>query len=106
MDQDIHLFESTWKQVCSTKSGIPSEIFCYEAMVEASDSIADIDPLLAFKTTSDLDTLYYHQAMRQPDREYFKLTMDKEIKDQMNNGNFTVMHRTNLPANTQVLPMV
>ena len=75
-------------------------------MVEASDSIADIDPLLAFKATSDPDTLYYHQAMRQPDREHFKLAMDKEIKDQMNNGNFTVMRRTNLPADTQVLPTV
>ena len=56
------------------------------------------DPLLAYKAVSDPDTLYYHQAMREADREEFKTSMNKEISDQFENGNFTVVHKSKVPA--------
>jgi len=32
--------------------------------------------------------MYLHEAMRQPDREKFIEAMQKEVEDQMSNGNF------------------
>jgi hypothetical protein len=51
------------------------------------------DPLLAYKAVSDPDTLYYHQAMREDDKDTFRSSMNKEISDQFENGNFTVVHK-------------
>jgi hypothetical protein len=36
------------------------------------------DPI-AFAATNDADTLYYNQAMQAPDREEFRLAMEKEV---------------------------
>jgi hypothetical protein len=36
--------------------------------------------LLAFKASTDPDTIYHHQAMKQPDREKFKEAMQKECE--------------------------
>jgi len=77
-----------------------------EALFDTQGEDQLLDPLYSFKATSDPDTMYHHQAMRQPDREDFKLAMNKELQDQMANGNFTVLRRDKLPAGTQVLPTV
>jgi len=50
--------------------------------------------------------MYHHQAMRQPDAAAFRKAMDTEIKDQMNNGNFTVMRRSKIPEDAAILPTV
>ena len=44
--------------------------------------------------------------MRQHNCEDLKLAMNKELKDQIANGNFIVLYRNKLPVGTQVLPMV
>jgi hypothetical protein len=36
--------------------------------------------LLAFKASTDPDTMYHHQAMKQPDREKFKEAIQKECE--------------------------
>ena len=67
------------------------EIFCLEAICDQYKVNPEFDPIEAFKATTNPDTIYHHQAMKQPDREDFKDTMDKKIKDQMKNGNFAVL---------------
>ena len=52
---------------------------------------APLHPLHAFKATSDPDTMYHHQAMRQPDSAEFCKAMMKEVNNQMANGNFEVI---------------
>ena len=49
------------------------------------------DLLSAYKATSDTDTLYHHQAMKSDDRRNFLLAMIKEVTDQINNGNFSMI---------------
>jgi Reverse transcriptase (RNA-dependent DNA polymerase) len=85
---------------------IEGEIFCYMAMFPDDDRIDYDDPLLAYKAVSDPDTLYNHQAMRQDDREEFKKSMRKEVTDQFENGNFTVLHKSEVPDGQSVLPAV
>jgi len=68
---------------------VQGEVFCYESYFAFNN--LEPDPLYAFKSISDPDTLYHHQAMKAPDRQDFHDAMDKEIKDQLANGNFTVI---------------
>ena len=61
---------------------------------------------MAFKATSDPDTMYHHEAMKEPDAEQFMVAMNKEIADQCDNGNFDVVPITEVPAGTKILPVV
>ena len=58
------------------------------------------------KAQSDPDTMYHHQAMREPDHKHFIAAMDKEIADQMANGNFVLLPRSSLPNGATVLNAV
>ena len=87
----LHMFEATIKYVNTNHNDIVGEIYALDAMFKPSDTNQVTDPLLVFKATSDPDTLYHYQAMRQPDREDFKKAMNKELQDQMNNRNFKVL---------------
>ncbi len=87
-----------------TSNDIEGEIFCLEAMFPYRED--DIHPLTAFKATSDPDTMYLHEAMKEPDKKEFIEAMRKEVRDQSENGNFTVMPRSQLPKGATVLPTV
>jgi Reverse transcriptase (RNA-dependent DNA polymerase) len=86
-------------------SEVEGEIFCLEAMFPESRN-DQADPLLAFKATTDPDTMYLHEAMREPDREEFKKAMVKEVKDQMDNKNFIIIKRSKVPQGEPVMPTV
>ncbi len=46
---------------------LEGEIFCLEAIFPHWEE--DIHPLIAFKATANPDTLYMHEAMREPDKD-------------------------------------
>ena len=89
----------------NTQNDIQGEIFCLQAMFgdEPSDNA---NPLLAYKATSDPDSMYYHEAMRKTDRDEFQSAMAKETKDQFENGNFSIIHKSKVPKGQVVLPAV
>ena len=92
-----------------TKEDIPGEILCLETMFPDYHQQhmmikLDNDPLYAYKATSDPDTMYMHQAMKEPNKDKFKETMVKEAKDQMENGNFSIVHRSEVPKGKIILP--
>lgn len=91
-----------------TKENIEGEILCLEAIYPNAEEINGYEqnPLLAFKASTDPDTMYLHEAMREPDKEQFKEAMKKEVKDQMENGNFTIVHRNKVPKDKSILPAV
>jgi histone deacetylase 1/2 len=62
--------------------------------------------LFAFAASADPDTMYLHEAMRQPDREQFIQAMKKEVNDHTTNGNWMVVHRSEVPKGQQILPAV
>jgi hypothetical protein len=43
--------------------------------------------LLAFKASTDPDTMYYNQAMKEPDKEQFLAAIDKEYEAHFKEGN-------------------
>ena len=90
----------------ATAKDVEGEIFCYAALYPESGEEIDNNPLLAYKATADPDTMYMHQAMQQPDKANFIEAMEKEVRDQMENRNFTIIRRTKVPEGASILPMV
>ena len=66
-------------ELCAHAPKIEGELFCMEALCPDRD-IGEEPPLHAFKATSDPDTMYHHQAMKQHDRKEFLRDMKKEIQ--------------------------
>jgi len=62
--------------------------------------------LLAFKASTDPDTMYHHQAMKQPDREKFKEAMQKECEAHYKEGNYKLIKRDELPEGATLLSSV
>ena len=98
-----HLIEVMMSEIGSgeSESDVP-----FEAMRMPKMYVEEDHPLQAFKATTDPDTMYFHEALKQPDRKEFIKAMDKELTDQMNHGNFTVVHKDTVPEDATVLPTV
>jgi hypothetical protein len=63
------------------------------------------DPI-AFATHSDPDTMYMHQAMKQPDKKEFLQAMDKEINDHVAKGHWKLIPKAKVPKGINVLDSV
>ena len=83
----------------------PIEIFSMEAMYP-SELPEVTDPLLAYKAVADPDVMYLHQAMKEKDRDMFIEAMRKEVKDQAENGNFSIVRKDTIPKGKNVLKAV
>ena len=64
------------------------------------------NPLLAFKVNADPETMYMHEALKEPDRAQFINAMLKEVSDQKGNGNFSIISKSEVPKDAKVLPAV
>ena len=88
------------------KTAIKGEIFCMSSIIDSIDDHSNHMHPLAFKASTDPDTMYMHEAMREPDKAEFVKAMEKEVQDQMNNNNFTIVHKDSVPKNGIILPAV
>ena len=61
---------------------------------------------ISYKAAADPDTMYMHEAMRESDRDKFIEAMEKEVRDQFDNRNFTIVHKDEVPKGKIVLPAV
>jgi Reverse transcriptase (RNA-dependent DNA polymerase). len=87
-------------------TSMQGEIFCLETIYPDWDAYDEPGGPLAMKASADPDTMYHHEAMREPDRDEFKKAMQKEIDDQMENGNFEIIKRREVPKGATILPAV
>jgi hypothetical protein len=62
--------------------------------------------LLGYKASTDPDTMYHHQAMKQPDREKFQEAMKKECEAHYKEGNYRLVKRSELPEGATLLSSV
>lgn len=100
------LLEIMQSEIMQLSSGnVPGEIFSFGVLCPKGTSKME-NPLEIFKASSDPDTMYMHEAMREPDHLEFSKAMEKEVKDQMENGNFTVVHKSEVPEGVRILPTV
>jgi hypothetical protein len=90
----------------ATVGGIEGELCSFQAMFPACAGFPEQNPIQAYKTTADPDTMYHRQAMKQHDAEEFRKAMKKEWDDQMRNRNFTLIHQWKVPEGATILPSV
>ena len=82
-------------------------ILCYQSMITSpSYDISLHHEIMAMKATADPDTMYLHEALREPDRKEFIKAMRGEIDSHINSKNLTLIHKTEVPEKTRILPMV
>jgi hypothetical protein len=62
--------------------------------------------LLAFKASTDPDTIYHHQAMREPDRNKFVEAMQKECTAHYNEGTYKLIKKDSMPSGVPLLSSV
>ena len=99
--------EGTMTEIQSqTIQDIEGEIMCLQALYPQNDLDTNQDDILVLKASADSDTMYLHEALKEPDIGKFIKAMKKEVEDQMNNGNFTIIHKNNIPQYATVLPAV
>ena len=79
----------------------------YEPLHEEDFKLQDDmkDPI-GFKASTDPDTMYYHQAMKAPDKEQFISAIVKEINDHITNNHWQLVPKSEVPAGTKVLDSV
>lgn len=95
-------------KIQQNNNDIPAELLAASTLFPMDDTHnSPYDPLLIYKAADwDPDTMYHHQAMKQPDRNEFIRAMQKEVDDQMAEGNFSIVRRSGLPKGTKVFPSV
>jgi hypothetical protein len=93
------LTEAMAAEVKDASGEIKGEIFCLAAMCPVRDEDENAD-----KAAADPDTACMHEAMKEPDRKKFIKGMQKEVSDQSNNKNFSIIHRSKVPEGAAILP--
>jgi len=81
-------------------------LYAHQLMIVEGDQDDYPHDIQIYKATSDPDTLYHHQAMKQPDADKFREAMAKEWEDQRRNGNFEIVKKSEVPKGTTILPSV
>jgi hypothetical protein len=79
----------------------------YKAMHQEDYLLQDemMNPV-AFMASSNQDTMYFHQAMKAPDRKQFMQAVIKEVNDHIENKNWELIPRDKVPKGTTILPSV
>ena len=82
------------------------EFVAYQAvnLWEDKDKQDGEHPLVAFKASADPDTMYLHEAMREPDKKEFMTAMEKEMADHMQHWELVL--RSTVPEGVKVFQSV
>jgi hypothetical protein len=80
----------------------------YEVLHEDDYRLQDdmADPIAFLSHHSDPDTMYFHEAIRQPDREDFIKAIIKEINDHITRKHWILVPREKVPKGTKILDSV
>ena len=79
----------------------------YDALYREDYKIQDeMTNPISFSASSDPDTMYYHQAMKEPDRQEFIKAMAKEFNDHCDRGHWKIILKTEVPKGQRILDAV
>lgn len=84
------------------------EVFALQSMFPdyETDDVDQDNPLYVYKATADPDSMYLHEAKKEPDWKKFRSALMKEWISQRDNGNYEIVERKDLPEDTPILPSV
>ena len=98
--------EQVWMSHLAKCEELDSEFVSYETVATWEVLDEELHPLMAFAASTDPDTMYYHEAMREPDKRQFLEAMQKEVQSHTDNGVWELMPMSQVPQGAQVLPSV
>ncbi len=78
----------------------------YETIKELGDIEREQYPMHAYAASADPDTMYYHEAMREPNCAEFIKAMQKEVQSHTKNGVWELVPRSLVPPGIKILPAV
>ena len=73
---------------------VEGELLSFATMTH--ESVEQCNPILAYKAVNP-NILRLHEAMKAKDQKKFKAVMEKEVNDQIENGNFSVTPQSKVP---------
>jgi hypothetical protein len=83
---------------------VPGEVFSFASMFEHREH--DPQEMQVMSATGDPDTMYYHQAMRQPDSKEFLKAVKEEFQGMLDNQVLSFIELIRVPKGTVVFPAV
>ena len=69
-----------------------------------NDNLSHLNTLMAYKATTYPYYMYLHEAMQQEDKSEFLKAILEEVRDQMDNENFSIIKRNKVPKGSTILP--
>ena len=96
----------TTESCLAPEGEIKGEIYSLHALFPDHQAQEMEDPIFAYKSTSDPDTMYYHEALKMKDRREFVKAMEEEMRDNFQHNNFTVVYKNAVPQGATILPSV
>ena len=78
----------------------------YETIHEWNPESEEMHPMQAYAASADPDTMYYHEAMKEPDRKQFIKAMQKEVESHTSNGVWELVPKSSVPKGMEILPSV
>ena len=61
---------------------------------------------VAYAASKDPDTMYYHEAMKEPDRDQFRQAMVNEVEAHTKNGVWVLLKKSEVPIGQKIIPSV
>jgi hypothetical protein len=105
-EPDIYITRSGRKSKAPERLTYDAQSFLIRPGAQEQEEEWIEQDLLAFKTSTDPDTMYHHQAMKQPDKEKFQEAMKKECEAHFKEGNYKLIKKSKLPEGATLLSSV
>ena len=99
----INLMMSELVSTTKRQMNVEGELLSFATMNHEPEEVSN--PILAYKAVNP-DILRLHKAMQAKDQKELKAAMEKEVNDQIDNGNFSVIPRSKVPKGFRVIPGV
>eukprot|EP00957_Ditylum_brightwellii_P108757 8296494-Ditylum_brightwellii.AAC.1 len=75
-------------------------------MILEQNNAQEMEDPIAYAAKNDLDTVYFHQAMKEPDREQFIMAVITEINGHCERKHRELVPMTQVPLGTNILDSV
>ena len=96
------LFMHEYSGMGSKKEAVPGEILAMGTVLQTQERAI----LMACAATADPDTMYFHQAMSEPDSEFFLKAAAREFASLLENGVFEFIPASQVPKGMTIFPSV
>ena len=99
----LSTFAQEHSSLGSGKTSTASQVITGEIFAFQAEAVPHVTAMAA---SSDPDTMYYHQAMREPDAELFLESAREEFQKHLDDGTFEIISLDQVPEGHKLFPAV